>query len=147
MIKEKRNKFIDLHPVVSSVLASILTFVSMAYLDKFQLVRIVEMFGGLTHRDKMNLVLPSPVDYFESVRDGKFIRYSDFTAGSSFIDWGKDDDMVLQEGLEPDREIFKRTLKIKYRSIVWVNLSVGGRYNPKDLPGKFAIRIFYTVIF
>lgn len=137
--ESKETKSFNFRSVLKMALVSILVMISINYWNQLTLEGILKVLGVPTGIDIRNLELPSNIDHFESLRDGKFIRYQAFTGGNSQIDWGKDDDLLMRSGLKPDRAVFKRTLKIKFRSILVVNLSVGGRYNSKDLDGDFGM--------
>jgi hypothetical protein len=135
----KETKTFNFRSVLKMVLASILVMIAINFWNRITPEDVLRLIGIPTGFDILNMELPSDIDHFESLRDGKFIRYKTFTGGNSQIDWGKDDDLLIRSGLKPDREVFKRTLKIKYQSILVVNLSVGARYNSKEVAGDFGL--------
>ncbi len=124
--------------IMQHAIAYLLVLIAAAVITTFEGGRIIGWLGGQTKTMADTATVFSPIDYSEEIKEGKYIRYSDLGKHNS-INWGKDEDFLLKMGLEPDREVFMRNIRIKFRSVLDIHVTAGGRYDPGSNRGKFAM--------
>jgi hypothetical protein len=136
--KRKNGKSWFKNNIMSNVVSSIMAVIAFTIFTSASGEWIIRAFGGATLKEFKKIRIFSPIDYFEEIKEGKYVRYADIGSHSS-INWGKDEDFLLNMGLKPDREMFMRTIRVKYRSVLDINVSAGGTYDSTQSAKKFAL--------
>jgi hypothetical protein len=131
--KESLKKKIII-PVISSILAVFFYDV----LFKVDLAKLIRQVGGLTERAHAEMPVFSAVDFADEIKEGKYIRYSDIGRHNT-IGWGKDEDLLLQMGLKPDREVFMKTIRVKFRSMLDIHAHAGGKFDSHGQQDRFGM--------
>ncbi|MCP5053015.1 MAG: hypothetical protein GY940_37960 [bacterium] len=124
--------------VWSNVLTSILTVVILTTVGVVEKLNIIKIFGGNTQEDMDNMKMPSSVDQVENIENGQYIRYEDIDENTS-INWSKDEDLLLNMDLKADREIFKRTVRLRYKSALDIYITAGARYDSRESKRNFGM--------
>jgi hypothetical protein len=136
--QEKNRKSLNKKSFVSNMLPPLASVILITMLTSFNGEWVIRALGGLTVKELEKTPVHSPIDYFEEVKEGKYIRYADLGAHSS-INWGKDEDDLLDMNLEPDREVFMRTIRVKYRSVLDICVTAGATYDAAIEGKKFGL--------
>lgn len=134
----EKERVFSLHSVANTVLGSLLTVLTLALFQGFNPGSVIRWFGGSTTTDQQKEIQPSPVDFAETIDEGQYIKYGDNMA-RRLLNWGKDDMRMEKMNLRPDREVFKRTLRLKYRSLVIIHVNAGCYFRVRPMSGNLGM--------
>jgi hypothetical protein len=100
--KEKNRKSLNKKSFVSNMLPPLASVILITMLTSFNGEWVIRALGGFTVKELEKTPVHSPIDYFEEVKEGKYIRYADLGAHSS-INWGKDEDDLLDKTITKNK--------------------------------------------
>lgn len=116
--------------VIVRTLTGILVFLIAAIITNFEPSGMIKACGGVIDVDFQKMMQPAPVEFADTIDQGVYVKHGDIKNRRSIINWTTDDAVLEQMNLKPDREIFNRTVKVKYRSVLLVKINAGCKYNP-----------------
>lgn len=132
-----KTHYINWRKVWTGAIRAVLVLLVATLVSQFQPAAMIKACGGLIDIDMLNMVKPSPVEYADTINQGVYVKYNDLNNRRSILNWTSDDAQFEKMNLRPNREVFTRTLNIRFRSVLSVILNAGCRYtgsgNKKNL--------------
>lgn len=114
--------------ILIRTLSGVLVVVIAANIANLSPEKMIKACGGIIHIDMQKMKQPPPVDYADTIHQGIYVKHGDIKSRRSIINWTADDAALERMNLQPDREIFNRTVRVKYRSVMIVQVNAGCTY-------------------